>query len=77
MPTRASHLPTHLERSALQKLAARGELSARSLEPTGKRTILKMMAKGWVERGGVRGTYRITSAGNGALRAQLPMGRSK
>ena len=58
----------------MQKLAAHGELSTRSLEPTGQRTILKMAAKGWVERGGLGGTYRITSAGDRALRAQLPMG---
>jgi hypothetical protein len=77
MPARASHLPSHVERRALQELRSRGELSARNLLPTGQQSILKMMAKGWVENGGSAGTYRITPAGEAALRAQLPMRRSK
>ena len=77
MPARASHLPSHIERRALLELRSRGELSARDLQPTGRRPILKMMAKGWVEGGGSTGTYRITSAGEAALRAQLPMDRSR
>ena len=75
MPARASHLPSHIERRALLELRSRGELSARDLEPTGQRSILKMMEKGWVEGSG--GTYRITPAGEAALRAQLPMHRSR
>jgi hypothetical protein len=77
MPARASHLPSHIERRALLELRSRGELSARDLEPTGKRSILKMMEKGWVEGGGATRTYRITPAGEAALRAQLPMHRSR
>jgi hypothetical protein len=77
MPARASHLPSHIERRALLELRSRGELSARDLEPTGRRPILKMMAKGWVEGGVKPSTYRITAAGHEALRAPLPMHRSR
>jgi hypothetical protein len=77
MPTRASHLPSHIERRALQELRAKGELSARKLEPTGLKTLQKMIAKGWLERGDTVGMYRITVAGETALRPQLPIERSR
>jgi hypothetical protein len=77
MPARPSHLPSHIERRALLELRSRGELSARELEPTGRPSILKMMAKGWVEDCGSAETYRITPAGEAALRAPLPMHRSR
>jgi hypothetical protein len=77
MPARASHLPSYIERRALQELRSRGELSARNLLPTGQQSILKIMAKGWIENGSSTGTYRITPAGEAALRAQLPMHRGK
>ena len=54
------------------KLRARTELTARELEPTGQQTIQKMMAKGWLEHGVKPSTYRITAAGDEALRAPLP-----
>ncbi|WP_146690620.1 hypothetical protein [Bradyrhizobium canariense] len=58
----------------MQKLRTGGELSGKNLEPTSHRMILKMTAKGWVERGSASGRYRITPAGEAALRAQLPVG---
>jgi hypothetical protein len=73
MPTRASHLPTHIERTALQKLRERGELSELELEPTRYTTIAKMMIKGWVEPGCASSTYRITRGGEEALRTPLPL----
>jgi hypothetical protein len=73
MPAREKHLPTHLERTALQALRAGSELSARELEPTTRRTILKLMAKGWIERGSSSRLYRITPVGEDALRIQLPL----
>jgi hypothetical protein len=76
MPARASHLPSYIERRALQELRLWGELSARNLLPTGQQSVLKMLAKGWIERGST-GTYRITPAGDAALRAQLPIDRSR
>jgi hypothetical protein len=77
MPARAGHLPTHFERSALAKLRVHAQLTARELEPTGRQTLQKMLAKGWLERGNAPGTYRITAPGDAALRAQLPMHRSR
>ena len=77
MPARPSHLPSHTERTALLKLRAYTELTAREREPTGQQTIQKMVAKGWLERGVKPGTYRITAAGDEALRAPLPMHRSR
>jgi hypothetical protein len=34
--------------------------------------MLNMMSKGWIERGAQSGTYRITAAGNAALRLPVP-----
>jgi hypothetical protein len=72
MPARANHLPAYFERIALQKLRLGHELSARDLEPTSKRTLKKLMAKGWLEGGNAIGTYRITRSGEEALSAPLP-----
>jgi hypothetical protein len=72
MPPRASHFPSHIERIALHKLQKRGELSATELYPTGRPTILKLIAKCWIEPGNASGAYRITPAGEVALRAKLP-----
>ena len=72
MPARASHLPTHIERTALQRLRAGSELTLKELEPTSHAILLKMMAKGWVERGIAIGTYRITRTGEEAVRTPLP-----
>ena len=73
MPPRASHLPSHLERSALQKLLGGRELSALKLHPTGRQTIKKMIAKGWIEVGSSEQVYRIMQAGEDALRIPLPL----
>ena len=72
MPARASHLPTSSERDALQKLRSGRELALRALEPTGPRTILNMVAKGWIERGSRSGSYRITPRGDAALCLKIP-----
>jgi hypothetical protein len=75
MPARPSHLPHNLERTALQKLSATPGLPSAKLYPAGKQTITGMLAKGWIERqsdasGGAR--YRITLAGEAALKAKIP-----
>jgi DNA-binding PadR family transcriptional regulator len=75
MHTRPSHVPTHNERVALAKLRTYGELTARQLESTGHQALRKMIVRGWLERGEAVGTYRITGAGDAALRAQLPIDR--
>jgi hypothetical protein len=79
MPARASHLPTHIERTALQKLRERGELSERGLEPTALPTITKMKTKGRIERGRGGDTYRITPTDEESLRTPMllrqPTGR--
>src|ERR1700750_382295 len=72
MPAREKHLPTHFERTALQRLKISKELSARDLEPTTDRTISKLMAKGWIESGSSAGRYRITTAGEAPLITPLP-----
>jgi hypothetical protein len=75
MPSRPSHLPHNLERSALQRMGATQGLSSTELHPAGKQTIAGMVAKGWIEMqmnasGGTR--YRITPDGEAALRAKIP-----
>lgn len=72
MPPRVHHLPSHVERIALLKLRNGAELPLGKLGPTGHRSILKMMAKGWIVPGNASSFYRITLAGDAALRAQMP-----
>lgn len=58
----------------MQKLRA-GELSSLRLRPTSTRIIEKLVAKGWIERGSEARTYRISQAGETAMREQLPVSR--
>jgi hypothetical protein len=76
MPARAGHLPTHRERIALLQLHDRGELPWKELQPVARATLVKMIAKNWIERVGP-GIYRITPAGKAALKAKLPVSSSK
>lgn len=69
MPARASHIPTHRERSILQMLLTRGELQRRQLE-TAAVTIAKMVEKGWIEIVNPS-NYRITAAGTAAVKAKI------
>ena len=71
MVPRAAHLPHHRERIALLLLRTHGELPLVKLHPTGLLTIKRMVEKAWVERTGTN-TYRITPAGETALKAELP-----
>ena len=75
MPQRASHIPHANERSALQKMRLREQLTIEKLHPAGKQTIDKMLEKGWIERGSDavgRAVYCITTIGQEALRAYIP-----
>jgi hypothetical protein len=66
---RPSHLPHYIERAALQKMSPIYGLPLAKLHPAGERTVARMLAKGWIERGldGTTGAvYRITTAGNAA-----------
>ena len=71
MPPRLSHLPNHRERTALLLLRSHGELPIIKLHPTGQSTVNRMVEKAWVERIGMD-AYRITPAGEAALKAELP-----
>jgi hypothetical protein len=71
MPLRASHIPTHQERTILQMLHERGgELHKRRLQPA-TATINKMIAKGWIEIT-EPSTYRISPAGIAAMKSKIP-----
>ncbi len=72
MAQRLDHLPHHVERTLLLEMRARGELSLPPREP-GRPTIIKMLAKGWVEGVDKPYTYRITPAGEAALKAKMPL----
>jgi hypothetical protein len=76
VPARASHIPRSDERTALQKLqAVPVGLTISKLHPVGRQTVAGMLTKGWiVKHVGIReGTlYRITPAGEVALRAKIP-----
>ena len=76
MATRDAHLPNHRERTALLLLRTHGELPVLKLHPTGLLTIKRMLEKAWVERTGSK-MYRITPAGEAALKAELPNDRKK
>jgi hypothetical protein len=73
MSRRASHLPTHHERTVMQKMRALGQLPVRE---AASRTIVKMLAKGWIERDRSNEAFRVTAAGEAALKAQLPLSRA-
>jgi hypothetical protein len=80
VPARPSHLPHNLERTALQKLRATQGLPLAQLHPAGLQTVVKMVAKGWIERkpdarGATR--YCITPAGEAALKAKIPGHKAK
>ena len=80
MPVRASHIPHNLERTTLQKMNATEGLLARQLYPAGQVTLNGMIAKGWIEKqmDANRGArYRITPAGEAALKAKIPDGSSR
>jgi hypothetical protein len=79
MPVRPSHLPTTRERSTLQKLHADRGLLLAELHPAGKSAIDKMMIKGWVALDESKSsmTFRITAAGEAALKEKLPISTSK
>ena len=64
---RPSHIPNHYERSALTKLASGRDLGLSQLS-VGRKTIGKLLDKGWIERAG--SAYRITEGGKAALRAK-------
>ena len=72
MPPRPSHLPHTIERAALQKLLVR---SSADLHPAGKKTILRMIEKGWIKGPLAGGQFEITVSGEAALKAQLPIKR--
>jgi hypothetical protein len=72
MPRRAGHLPTHHERTVMLKMRALGQLPVRE---AASRTIVKMIAKGWIERDRSKDAFRVTAAGEAALKAELPLNK--
>jgi len=65
---RLSHIPNHYGRSALTKLASGREMGLSQLS-AGRKTIVTLLEKGWIERAG--SAYRITERGKAALRAKV------
>lgn len=79
MPPRPGHLPHNIERTALQKLRVAQVLPLAQLYPAGERTIAGMVAKGWLEKledANTGASFRITPAGEAALRAKIPVDSS-
>jgi hypothetical protein len=79
MPPRPGHIPHSIERTALQKLITGQPLSLVKLHPAGKDTVARMLSKGWIvsetHAHGLR--YRITAAGEAALKAKIPTNTRK
>jgi hypothetical protein len=78
MPARPSHIPHVVERTTLQRMSATKGLPLEKLYPSGKQTVASMIAKGWIERRSDdqgRAVYRITAAGQEALKAPIPGNR--
>jgi uncharacterized protein YjhX (UPF0386 family) len=75
VPARSSHIPHNIERTALQNVASGGWFPAGKLLPAQKKTIAKMMVKGWIERQSGGPLYRITADGLAALKAPIPESR--
>jgi hypothetical protein len=74
MPQRPPHIPTYIERSALQRLRSREYDTEENLLPAGPKAIAKMLQKGWIERlpDPALRKIRITEAGQAALKARIP-----
>jgi hypothetical protein len=74
MPPRDPEIPNHRERSALQLINSGNWVIRNDLYPAGNATIASLVRKGWIEKqmvsGGAR--YRITPAGEAALKAKIP-----
>ena len=73
MPPRVNYIPTHPERTAMHKLR-QGDFPLAQLGLIGMTTIDKMIAKGWILRlgWGANSAYRITPAGEAALKEKIP-----
>jgi hypothetical protein len=76
MPSRPSHLPHYIERTALQKLRIAPELPATHLMPAGQKTLANMVQKGWISAQPGTARYKITPHGEAALKAPIPMPRT-
>jgi hypothetical protein len=76
MPSRPSHLPHNLERTASQKMSAEKGLPSSKLHPVGKSTIAGMLAKGWIVMAAGDGVkHRTTPAGKSALKVKIPLSK--
>ena len=72
MPARPSHIPHATERSVLQKMSRTRGLPLERLFPAGKQMIVRMQAKGWIEKQPDGRTYCITQVGEEAMKALIP-----
>jgi hypothetical protein len=73
MPKGPGHLPTHRERTVLNKLRSGAVRPATDFYPIGAATLGALIEKGWVELRS-KDTYAITAQGEKALTAKLPIG---
>ncbi|MDO8398096.1 MAG: hypothetical protein Q7T45_09780 [Bradyrhizobium sp.] len=76
MAQRPPHIPHNVERTALQNMQGSKWLPEAALYPAKTNTIATMLAKGWIEKqAGPYPKYRITAAGEAALKANIPSAR--
>lgn len=73
MPPRTPEIPHYRERVALQALRDGQWIEANHLHSAAPMTLDKMAAKGWIEKDGINGLYRITDKGLAALIRQIPV----
>ena len=73
MPASDPKIPNHRERGALHALRDGSWIETRLLHPSGETTLDKMAAKGWLEKDGLNGLYRISKAGLLALTTKIPL----
>jgi hypothetical protein len=79
MPARPSHLPTTPERVTLQRMLGGRVLLISELDPAGKQTVRKLMTKGWIALHQMKPSmsFRITPAGEAAMKAKIPVDTPK
>ena len=76
MAQRPPHIPHNVERTALQNMKGSKWLPEAALYPAQTNTIATMLAKGWIEmHPGPHPKYRITAAGDAALKVTIPSRR--
>ena len=74
MPQRPPHIPNVIERSILQRMSFTRGIPPEQMR-AGEKVIFRLLAKGWIEKQPDGRTFCITTTGDEALKAIIPVKR--